>query len=184
MRAGTSAALAYATGGASTVVSVAKRASTTARTARRVALTARLAAAAKNSTAPNRGPAQSPARPGPTGPMPIRTQPAPRPGREDTPVRRQVIVGEVVQDASSSQGKTAQPAKGKDKPARGKGSPTTRRPAPNAAPAAASPGKGSPTTRRPAPNAAPAAAATGDPAAAARLRARLAARTRGHRRSA
>lgn len=50
VRAGTSAALSYATGGASTVVTGAAKASRTAQTARRVAVTTRLAAAGANST--------------------------------------------------------------------------------------------------------------------------------------
>jgi hypothetical protein len=68
VRAGTHAALAYATGGASTAVTGAARAASAGKTARRMALAARMTRSA------------SPARP-----MPMRTKPAPRPGHPARP---------------------------------------------------------------------------------------------------
>lgn len=164
VRAGTNAALGYATGGAFTAVTAASRATKAAQTARRVALSARLAAAAgKGAAATNRFPPRPVGGPGPAGPMPIRTQPSPRPGHPAT--HPQVIVGEVVRDRGPAEGKTPTPDPGKAAPPAGKGRSLTRRPAQPAPPAAAS---GEP----------------GSESAAARLRARLADRQRGTRRSA
>jgi len=95
VRAGTSAALAYATGGASTAVTATGRLAKTARTARRMALTARMAAAStKGAAATNPFSVRPTGRPAPAAPMPIRTQPSPRPGH--TRPDPQVIVGHVL----------------------------------------------------------------------------------------
>lgn len=83
VRAGTSAALAYATGGASTVVTGASRAVRVAQTTHRVAVTSRMAAAtAKNATNGALSNRRGPARPVPVraaGPPAGRTTPTPTP---------------------------------------------------------------------------------------------------------
>ena len=87
LRAGTGAALAYATGGASSVITAgtaARRVARTAQTARRVALTARFAAAAKNAT---------------TRAATTKTSPSTNPfatGATNQPGTGQVIVGKVL----------------------------------------------------------------------------------------
>ena len=136
VRAGTHAALAYATGGASTAVTGAARAASAGKTARRVALAARLTRSA------------SPARP-----MPMRTKPSPRPGHPQRPPGP-VIQGEVISSTSTSRsaprrstlaptpqsrpGKGTTAPTGKNTPAPGK-KPAPRQPARPASPAAATP---------------------------------------------
>ena len=164
VRAGTSAALAYATGGASTAVTAASRATKAAHTARRIALSARLAAAstsavAKAAAGPS-APTGGTGRPGPAAPLPMRTKPSPRPGH--TKPQPQVIVGEVIKQ--SSRQTSARPTPAADTSSRTPERPTGRLAGP---------------TPRPQP-----AAPEGENSAAAELRARLADRRRGARRSA
>lgn len=160
MRAGTNAALGYATGGAFTAVTAAARATKAAKTARRVALSTRLAAAAtKGAAATNRVP-RPVGSPGPADPLPIRTQPSPRPGRPAN--HPQVIVGEVIPDREPAAGKTPTPGPGKKAPLTGKGRSLIPHPVRPSQPAASA----------------------GEGSAGARLRARLADRQRGNRRSA
>lgn len=208
VRAGTSAALAYATGGASAAVTAAGRVAKTARTARRIALSARLATATtKGATATNTFTARPSGRPSPAAPMPIRTHASPRPGR--TRPDPQVIVGEVVSvdpapivEDRSAPVAGASPRASRTPPQRllsGSGpaatsstrtndaagetqSPPRQRPATGDqdSPAAA---HGRAPVRRPSPAGSASGPATQD-TEAAKLRARLAERRRGTRRSA
>lgn len=163
VRAGTSAALAYATGGASTVVTGASRAVRVAQTTRRVAVTSRMAAAtAKNTVTGAPSNRRGPARPvpvraatgSPSG-RPTPPQPTPDPGRNG----QGSLTGK---DHPRPAGKTPTgPGKHNDVP------PPERRPAP--APVEAPPGAAPPrpVTRT----------NTENTERAARLQARLAERT-------
>ena len=180
VRAGTHAALAYATGGASTAVTGAARAASAGKTARRVALAARLTRSA------------SPARP-----MPMRTKPAPRPGHPQRPAGP-VIQGEVISSSSTSSTsrstpprstpqQTPQPRPGKGTPApTGKNTPPPgKKPAPRQPARPTTPAAAPPPVKKPSRTSTPAAQPRSENAQrAAQLRQRLADRARRPRRSA
>ena len=180
VRAGTHAALAYATGGASTAVTGAAKAASAGKTARRAALTARLTRSA------------SPARP-----MPMRTKPAPRPGHPQRPAGP-VIQGEVISSTStpsasrsaprrSTPSPTPQPRPGKGTPAQtGKNTPAPgKKPAPRQPARPSSPAAATPPVKKPSRPSTPAAQPRSENAQrAAQLRQRLADRARRPRRSA
>lgn len=194
VRAGTNAALAYATGGASTVVTGAATASKAGRavnTARRAAVTSRLAlAAGKSASGSGRRPIPMPSgRPATSGPMPARAKPTPTPGRpQHRPAASgQVITGQVISSKLASQpGKPPGSATGKKLPAGRKNSAaSTGRPSSPPAPSSSTRPSTVPITAPAQRSTVPAKPAASSPrrdadaAHAERLRARLAKKPKG-----